>query len=118
MKTLRAAKATNSEWWIGKRLLVISAVCFAGAILSFHYLTKARSGGDMNAAGQWALLVVIFYIAGMACVVFPLARRARESYKTAKALKRAREEAIELQRKFERKRTTRRAEASRSTRRS
>jgi hypothetical protein len=107
-KRSKAAASPASLPWISKRLLITSAICFAGAIGSSHYLLKARSEGDLDAAGRWAFLCLGLYFTGMACITFPLLRKAQERYAKKQALKRALEKEVELKRRFERKKTGRR----------
>jgi hypothetical protein len=107
-KASKAAATPESKVWIGKRLLITSAICFAGAIVSSHYLLKTRSEGNLDAGRGWAFLCLALYFVGMLCITLPLVRRAQERFAKKQALKRALEEEIELKRKFERKKTGRR----------
>lgn len=106
-KTSKVAATPSSEVWIGKRLLITSAICFAGAIVSSHYLLKTRSEGNLDAAGRWGFLCLALYFIGMLSITLPLARRVQERFAKKQAVKRALEKEIELKRKFERKKTGR-----------
>jgi hypothetical protein len=103
----KAAATPRPKVWIGKRLLITSAICFAGAIVSAHYLLEARSEGNLDASGRWAFLSLALYFVGMLCITLPLVRRAQERFAKKQALKRALEKEIELKRKFERKKVYR-----------
>lgn len=107
-KVSKAPVSPKPQLWIGKRLLITSALCFAGAIVSSHYLLQTRSEGNLDAMGRWAFLCLGLYFIGMACISFPLVRRLQERYAKKQALKRALEKELELKRKFERKKTDRR----------
>ena len=107
-KRSKAAASSVSVAWISKRLLITSAICFAGAIGSSHYLLKARSEGNLDAAGRWAFVCLGLYFIGMACITLPLLRKAQERYANKQALKRALEKEVELKRRFERKKSGRR----------
>jgi hypothetical protein len=104
-RALKTLVTQRPERWIGKRLLITSAVCFAGAIVSSHYLLKTRSEGNLDAMGRWAFVCLALYFIGMSCISFPLAKRAQERYAKKRAQKRALEREIELKRKFEHKKT-------------
>ena len=104
----RASKTVvtqEPEPWIGKRLLITSAICFAGAIVSSHYLLKTRSEGNLDATGRWAFVCLALYFIGMACISFPLVKRVQKRYARKRSQRRALEQEIELKRKFERKKT-------------
>lgn len=90
---------------ISKRLLITSAICFAGAIVSSHYLLKTRSEGNLDATGRWAFVGLVLYFIGMLCISLPLVKRVQERYARKRAQKRALEQEIELKRKFERKKS-------------
>jgi|HubBroStandDraft_6_1064221.scaffolds.fasta_scaffold432660_2 hypothetical protein len=106
-KGSKAAATPESKVWIGRKLLITSAICFAGAIVSAHYLLKTRSEGNLDAGGRWAFLCLALYFAGMLCITLPLVRRGQERFAKRRELKRALEKEIELMRKFERKKAYR-----------
>ena len=102
-KASKTAVNQGPEQWIGKRLLITSAICFAGAIVGAHYLLKARSEGNLDASGRWAFVCLALYFIGMSCISFPLVKRMQERYARKRAQQRALAQEIELKRKFERK---------------